>query len=165
MELKKIETNFRRKLFFQESKHVTFKKLDSFLEKELVFVYPEVKYQEILGFGGALTEASAYNFSLLPQDKKESFLKEYFGNTGIGYSLCRTCIGSSDFSLAPYSYLYQDNLNAFSIQQDKKYVIPFIQQCLKYNPNLTLLASPWSPPAFMKSNQKLTNGRNIVKKI
>lgn len=165
MQLTKIETNFRRKLFFHESKFHSFQEMCSHFEKELIFIYPELKYQEILGFGGALTEASAYNFSLLPQNKKTSFLEDYFGNDGIAYSFCRACIGSCDFSLSPYSYLYEDDINTFSIEQDKKYVIPFIQECMKANPDLILLASPWSPPAFMKSNKKLTNGRNIVKRI
>lgn len=155
MQLIKIETNFRRKLFFYESKIDSFKEINSHFEKELILIYPEIEYQEIIGFGGALTEASAYNFTLLPEDMKNAFLEEYFGDNGIGYSFCRTCIGSSDFSLFPYSYLYQENINTFSIDHDKKYVIPFIKECMKINPNLTLLASPWSPPAFMKSNKKI----------
>lgn len=165
MKLTKIETNLKRNLFFHTTSHLSNKELGTDLEKQLILIYPEIKYQEIIGFGGALTGSSAYNFHLLPKEKQESFLSDYFGKDGIGYSFCRTCIGSSDFSPSSYSYLYEDNLASFSIEPDKAYLLPFLKACKKTNPDLTLLASPWSPPAFMKSNQKLIHGREIIRKI
>lgn len=65
---------------------------------------PEVRYQSIIGFGGAFTEASAYNFFKLPVPQRDKFLEAYFGENGIGYSVGRIHINSCDFSLSSYSF-------------------------------------------------------------
>ncbi|MDQ2863460.1 MAG: hypothetical protein M3R50_07425 [Bacteroidota bacterium] len=127
-----------------------------------VFVDPSKTFQTILGIGGALTDASAETFYKLPKDKQNELLKAYYGvNNGIGYTLARTNIQSCDFSSGSYSYVSNSdkNLSSFSIAHDKKYRVPFIKEAIAAaDGKLILLASPWSPPAFMKDNHVACNG-------
>lgn len=157
----KIETNKSKNYYFNTTT-IQSKKYSPRTEFEVINIFPDKKYQEFIGFGGALTEAAAYAYSLLPEDKKQSFMKDYFSE--IKYSLCRISIGSCDFSLGSYSYSSKKDLSDFSIEKDKKYIIPFIKDALKINPNLKFLASPWSPPSFMKSNKTLLLGGKLMDK-
>lgn len=123
-------------------------------EGELLNVYP-VKRQKIIGFGGAFTDSSAYNYAQMSAEEKRKTLETLFGESGLRYNFCRLCVGSSDFATEEYCYV-EDNdetLESFSIERDKKYVIPFLKDAVAYAKYpITLLASPWSPPAFMKTN-------------
>ncbi len=157
----KYETNQEKGLYLYESKSKV-KPYSSLIEKNVINIYPDITYQEFIGMGAAITEASAYAYSLLPEDKKIAFINDYFKN--IKYSLCRISIGSCDFSIKSYSYASKHDLSDFSIEKDKKYIIPFIQDALKVNPNLKFLASPWSPPSFMKNTKKLTLGGKLLNK-
>ena len=152
MEIKKIETCKNKNMYFNETK-IKPKRYCKLIETKVVNIYPDITYQSIVGFGGAITEATAYNYSLLPDEKKKEFMNDYFDK--INYSLCRLTIGSCDFALKSYSYSYKKDLSDFSIEHDKKYVIPFIKDALMVNPNLKFIASPWSPPKFMKNTKML----------
>ena len=131
-----------------------------------VFVNPNIKFQKFLGIGGALTDASAETFAKLPKDKQEQFLNLYYDkDKGIGYSLARTNIHSCDFSSDSYTYIKEGDadLKTFSIDHDKKYRIPLIKKVLeKTNGKLTMFATPWSPPAFMKSNKSMLHGGTLL---
>jgi len=133
-------------------------------ENLLINIYPEFRYQTILGFGAAFTETSAYNFSLLPPEQQQKLMEAYFGKSGIGYNFCRTHINACDFAIDEYTYVDEDDveLNSFSIDRDKKYIIPMIQAALKVNPHLWLFASPWSPPAWMKDNRSVVRGGRLL---
>lgn len=157
----KIETNQNAYKFFHTSTMSFTKKL-SHEEFKLIIIYPDIQYQEILGFGGAFTEAGAHTLQNLDSNIQEQILNDYFGSNGIGYTFCRTHINSCDFSLSNYSYIDKPNLNEFDISHDKKYLIPMIQSALKINPNIKLIASPWSPPAFMKDNGNMNNGGKLL---
>ena len=102
------------------------------------------------GLGGAITEATAYNFSKLDSEKQQAFLQAYYGKDGLGYSWGRISIGSNDFCLKPFEYTKKMDLSDFSIEHDRKWLIPMIQKILKHNKDLIFLAAPWSPPSFMK---------------
>ena len=154
----KFETNKDKNLFLHKTT-VESKKYSPRTEFEVVNIFPDNEYQEFIGVGAALTEASAYAYSLLPDNKKQAFINDYFSN--INYSLCRISIGSCDFALGSYSYSEKKDLSDFSIEKDKKYIIPFIKDALNANPNLKFLASPWSPPSFMKSNKTLLLGGKL----
>ncbi|MDR0828523.1 MAG: glycosyl hydrolase [Prevotellaceae bacterium] len=136
-------------------------KQDFKTENPVINICPEFKYQEVIGFGGAFTETSAYNFSLLAPEKQTELSEMLFGKKGIGFNLCRTTIHSCDFSLDEYTYVKEGDfdLKTFDISRDKKYILPFILQAKKINPDLQLFASPWSPPAFMKDN----NSKSMIK--
>lgn len=124
-------------------------------------LYPDFKYQEIVGFGGAFSESSGYVFSKFPDSIKEKFIKDYFSNDGINYNFCRTHINSCDFSLSTYSYSEKETLEGFSISHDEKYIIPLIKYAKKENSKIQILASPWSPPKFMKTNKDMNHGGKL----
>lgn len=132
-------------------------------EMKLIKVYPEEKKQEILGFGGAFTEAAAYTWSRMSDTNKKELLNLYFSENGNKYNLCRTHIQSCDFSLGNSAYVEENDieLKSFSIKQDYTYLIPFLKEALNINKNIELLASPWSPPAFMKTNGEMNHGGKL----
>ena len=131
-----------------------------------VFVNPEKTYQTFIGIGGAITDASAEVFAKLPQDKQQALLTSYYDKEkGIGYTLARTNIHSCDFSSESYTYVSDDdkNLSSFSIDHDKEYRIPLIKKAIETTGGkLTLFASPWSPPAFMKDNKDMLHGGKLL---
>ena len=163
MEIKKIETNYKRNMFFHETK-VKSKAYQEKLENQIINIYPEITYQTILGFGGAFTEATGISIKKLPSEKQEKVIKEYFSKDGLNYSVGRLPIGSSDFSLNSYSYSNKPDLSDFSIEKDKDYIIQIVQSAQKLNSNIQFLASPWSPPKFMKSNKMLFLGGKLLEK-
>lgn len=163
MEIKKIETNYKRKMFFSESK-VTAKKYSQKLENQIINIYPEITYQTIIGFGGAFTEATGYSIKQLPLEKQKQLIKDYFSQAGNNYSFCRLPIGSTDFSPKSYSYSNKTDLSDFSVKQDENYIISIVNEAKKENPNLKFLSSPWSPPKFMKSNKMLVLGGKLLDK-
>jgi len=133
--------------------------------EQCVFVDPAMTFQALLGIGGALTDASAETFYKLPVDKRQELLRAYFDpQNGIGYSLGRTHINSCDFSSESYTYVKDGDkeLSSFNLEHDKKYRIPFIKQVLATaGKDFTLFASPWSPPAWMKSNDSMLHGGKL----
>ena len=161
MKITKYETNKNKNLYLKKSK-IRYKRNHFLIDRLVVNIYPDYTYQQFYGFGAAITESAAYCYSLLPDDKKKQFMIDMFSN--INYSLCRLTIGSCDFSLNSYSYAKKQDLSDFNIERDKKYVIPFIQDALKVNPNLKFLATPWSPPKFMKNTKCLVLGGKLLNK-
>ena len=124
------------------------------------------EFQQIIGFGGAFTEASAFLFAHLAPDKQEEVLQAYFHpERGIGYSLGRTHMNSCDFSLGSYScddVRGDVELKYFNIERDRRYIIPMIKAALavKGGP-IKMLISPWSPPAWMKTNEQMCHGGKL----
>jgi len=127
-----------------------------------IVVNTEKTDQTFLGIGGAITDASAEVFAKLSPKKQQEFLNAYYDkNKGIGYSLARTNIHSCDFSSDSYTYVAEGDkdLTSFNIGHDRKYRIPLIKKAIKAaGGKLTLFASPWSPPAFMKDNNDILHG-------
>ena len=131
----------------------------------VVFVDPTRKFQLIEGIGGALTDASAETWAKLPPARQEELLTAYYdADKGIGYTLGRTHINSCDFSSASYTYVADGDaaLKSFSVDPDRKFRIPFIQAVLKKEPGLKIFVSPWSPPAWMKSNHDMLHGGKLL---
>lgn len=131
-------------------------------EGAIVNVYDDMAYQEILGFGGAFTESAAYLYSQLTDEEKALFLRRYFDReTGLGYNFGRVAIQSCDFSLDAYQYVREGDqtLESFDISRDRRYILPFLKDALHYcHGDITLFASPWSPPAYMKDNESRFRG-------
>jgi O-glycosyl hydrolase len=137
------------------------------LETEIsIFVEPTKKFQTFMGIGGAITDASAEVFSKLSKAKQLELLNAYYNKeTGIGYSLLRTTIHSSDFSSESYTYIKEGDadLKTFSIDHDRQYRIPMLKEAIKTaGGKLLLYVSPWSPPAFMKSNASMLKGGTLL---
>jgi glucosylceramidase len=131
-----------------------------------VIVDPTHKFQTLLGIGGALTDASAETFAKLPAKVQKQFLTAYFDTeNGIGYTLGRTNIHSSDFSSGSYTYVTDEDkeLKTFSIDHDRQFRLPFIKQVIAAaGGKLTLFVSPWSPPAWMKDNHDMLHGGKLL---
>lgn len=108
-------------------------------EMQQVCVHPAVSYQQILGMGGALTEAAAHTYAQMSAEKQQQLLALFFGD-GNHYNFCRLHIQSCDFALGNYAYVEDakdTGLDSFSIERDRKYIIPFAKAALekkaKYN--------------------------------
>jgi glucosylceramidase len=122
---------------------------------------PNLKFQEILGFGGAFTDAACYTFNRLTADAREQLFHEMFHTSGMGLSVCRICVGSSDYSQTLYSFdegNADPELTRFSIDHDREYILPILRQARQANPDLFLFSSPWSPPGWMKFNGTMLGG-------
>lgn len=131
-----------------------------------VLIDTSLKFQEILGFGGAFTEAAAVTLGKMPTQLRREILQAYFSpDTGNAYSLCRTHINSCDFALENYAYTEVDGdvgLEHFSIEHDRQALIPMIREAIDLSGGkLKLFASPWSPPAWMKTNGMMNNGGKL----
>jgi glucosylceramidase len=131
-----------------------------------VYVNPAKTFQTMTGIGAAITDASAEVFAALSADKQQALLEAYFDDEkGIGYSLIRTTIHSCDFSSESYTYVqdHDTSLTSFSIQHDLPYRIPFIRQAIAASGlEIPVYASPWSPPAFMKDNNNMLQGGQLL---
>ncbi|MDR1609999.1 MAG: beta-glycosidase, partial [Candidatus Symbiothrix sp.] len=112
--------------------------------------------QTVDGFGACFNELGWTSLALLTDAEREAIFKELFTAEGANFTICRMPVGANDFSRDWYSYNETDGdfeMKNFSIENDKETLIPFIKSAQKHNPDLTLWASPWSPPVWMKENK------------
>jgi glucosylceramidase len=156
------DTEFR----LSKTGEAIFKEKKQPLEVEVaVFVNTNKKFQKFLGIGGAITDASAEVFSKLNRDQQNTFLHSLYGKEGIGYTIIRTSIHSSDFGLGSHTYIEEGDtlLKTFSIQKDKEKRLPMIKRAFELiQDKLVFYASPWSPPAFMKTNNNMLQGGKLL---
>jgi glucosylceramidase len=157
------DTEFR----LTKTMEATFKNQTQPLETETaVFVNPEKTFQTYLGFGGAITDASSEVFAALNSSQQEELLQSLYGKEGIGYNIIRTSIHSSDFGLGSHTYIEEGDaeLKTFTIEKDKEKRIPFIKRAMSLinEDDLVFYASPWSPPAFMKTNKNMLQGGKLL---
>lgn len=145
---------------------LTFTKSIQPLESEVaVFINPDKQFQSFLGIGGAITDASAEVFAMLPEDKQAELLNAYYGADGIDYTLLRTTIHSCDFASGSYTYIEEGDkeLKTFSIEHDQQYRIPMIKKAMaQASEPLVFYVSPWSPPAFMKGRDHMLQGGKLL---
>lgn len=144
----------------------TFTQGEQPLETELsIFINPNKRFQKFVGIGGAITDASAETFAKLPKDKQDELIKAYYSVEGINYSLLRTHIHSCDFSPSSYTYVADGDkeLTTFNISHDLEYRIPMMKRAIaEAGGELMTYVSPWSPPAFMKSNGDMLKGGSLL---
>jgi glucosylceramidase len=135
-----------------------------------LFVDPARRMQTLLGFGGAFTEAAALTWQQLSPAAADEFIRACFSpSDGHGYTLCRVPMGSSDFGLGNYAHAEQGGdfaLASFNIDHDRRHILPLIhaaQAVVQGSAGrpLRLLASPWSPPAWMKTTGAMNNGGQL----
>jgi glucosylceramidase len=161
----KIIQSSEKGAFFEALEPTVFER-DPAAENEVINLYPDMRYQEIFGFGGAFTETSAYQFSRMSAETKDRIIRAYFDpGEGLGYNFCRTHIHSCDFSLSRYTYVEDEDkdLKTFSIDRDRRYILPFIKAAKKCaGDDLWLFASPWSPPSWMKTNGDMCHGGRLL---
>jgi len=118
----------------------------------IVTISDAKKYQTIDGFGAAITGSTAHNLLLMNQSTRTEFLKEIFDmKDGLGVSLIRVSIGSSDFGMDEYTWCDEKGIENFAVNKwDKEEVIPILHEIYTINPNVKIIASPWSAPKWMK---------------
>ncbi|MBB3108921.1 glucosylceramidase [Paenibacillus phyllosphaerae] len=135
-------------------------------ETNAIAIDPTKTYQQIDGFGASLTDSSAWLIAnkLSGEQRAELMIKLFDHDEGIGMSYLRLPVGASDFALSSYTY---DDVPAgetdyplarFSISHDKEYILPVLKQARTLNPDLRIMASPWSAPAWMKTSESLIGG-------
>ncbi len=159
------ETNSDLKLQLTAA-NISFSGIKQPLEtEESIFINTSKLHQTFLGIGAALTDASAETFYKLGEEQQKLFMESYFSvDKGIGYSLARTIIHSCDFSSESYTYIDEGDteLKTFNIEHDKQFRIPFTKLAIAAaGGKLTMYASPWSPPAFMKTNNSMLQGGKL----
>lgn len=154
------EKNSDKRFYVQELKQ---KVVNDEVDFEL---FDNTTYQTMVGFGGAFTESAAYNLSRVDKSVREQAIKDYFDPIdGLGYTMGRVSIHSCDFSLNSYTYIEEGDkdLKTFDIGRDLLLVVPLIKDAEKIaNRSIDLLASPWSPPAFMKDNNSMLRGGHLL---
>lgn len=131
-----------------------------------VTVDEKVTYQQMDGFGASFTDASAWlvHQALSPELRDELMRKLFDREEGIGVSFLRQPMGASDFAWRLYSYDDVEpgeadyELSRFSVDHDRKYILPLLHQALELNPDLKVMASPWSPPGWMKTSDSMIGG-------
>ena len=136
---------------------------------EAVIIDTSKRFQEMRGFGASITDASAQLLSGLPEDKRKAIMAELFGRKGdgLGMSFTRLTVGASDFSPDHYSYddtpgnVPDPELKHFTIDYARKYVLPRTREALAINPDLLVMISPWSAPAWMKTSKSLITGQLV----
>ena len=128
-----------------------------------------VRYQTVNGFGAAMTDTSAWLIERhTAAASRRRLMGELFGAGGIHLGFLRVPMGASDFTHDGRPYTYDDlpagasdpALSRFSIAHDEAYILPALRQARSLNPQVQLLASPWTPPAWMKANHSLGNAGN-----
>ncbi|MGB8011885.1 MAG: glycoside hydrolase family 30 beta sandwich domain-containing protein [Terriglobales bacterium] len=128
---------------------------------DTITLIPEKKRQEILGFGGAFSDASCYMFNQLSAAARAELFHTLFDRSEMALNVCRTCIGSADSATTVYSYDdgdFDPDLKRFTIEHDREYILPMLREARGVNPELFLFSSPWSPPGWMKSNRSMLGG-------
>ncbi|TWV96785.1 glycoside hydrolase family 30 protein [Chitinophaga pinensis] len=144
----------------------------SLLFKDTLNVYPTIKvdpsqtYQSIDGFGYCLTDGSAMLINTLPADAQDALLKELFlpDTAHLGVSYLRVSIGASDLSVAPFTYndlpagQTDVDMTKFSIEKERKDLLPILKKVVALSPNIKILGSPWSAPSWMKTNNASKGG-------
>ena len=134
-------------------------------ENRLLNLYPSVTYQTFEGFGGALTESAGYVYGQMKEEQKKELLQEYFGADRMGYRMVRIPIDSCDFSLGHYEAVEsaQDSgFSGFQLERVEKSILPLLDDAQTvYGDRLEIMLTPWSPPAYMKSNRDRNNGGEL----
>ncbi|MFS8097197.1 ricin-type beta-trefoil lectin domain protein [Lentzea alba] len=125
-----------------------------------ITINPNVSYQSVVGFGASFTDSAAWNIFNSP--RRDEIMDQLFNrSSGIGMSFIRQPIGATDFSRSFYTYndgAADPTLSRFSIAHDNAYILPLVRQAKQLNPQLSIMATPWSAPAWMKNNNSLIQG-------
>ena len=135
------------------------------IENQVINLYPEVTFQSLEGFGGAITDAAAYVYSLMTDAQKQTLLQTYFSPDQMKYGIVRIHMDSCDFSTEMYEAMSDPmdrQLKSFSFARTEKYIIPMLDAAQKVaGKPLKLMLSPWSPPSFMKTNGERKHGGSL----
>lgn len=134
-------------------------------ERNVVNLYPDIEYEALEGFGGAITDAAAYVYSLMNTTQKKNLLETYFAPDKMNYGIVRIHMDSCDFSTEMYEAMSDETdrtLKTFSFARTEKYIIPMLEDAQRISgKKLEIMLSPWSPPKFMKTNDSRVRGGSL----
>lgn len=143
----------RRKILFEENSRT---------ENKVINLYPEAEYETFEGFGGAVTDSAAYIYSLMSGEEKNALMEAYFSPERMNYQFLRVPLDSCDFSLGQFEAMSDpedSEMKSFSTARPLQYILPMLRDAEKHaGRKIPLMLSPWSPPAFMKTNGKRERG-------
>lgn len=138
---------------------------DTGVENQVVNLYPEMEYDTLEGFGGAITDSAGYVYSLMNEEQKRELMTTYFAEDRMRYGMVRIHMDSCDFSTEMYEAMSDESdieLDTFSFARTEKYILPMLEDAQRAaGKPLSLMLSPWSPPAFMKTNHQRTQGGSL----
>lgn len=162
MQVKAFTTNLNNGRYWQP---IDLKIEEGLQDKTAIYLYKDIRGQKFNGFGGAFTEAAAYNWLQLSPKLRQDFMEYYFGPSGLRYTLGRSHINSCDFSLDNYACVTDpedEELQGFQTDRDEQYLFPMIKAAGEAaGKPIQLMLSPWSPPAFMKTNGDMNHGGQL----
>lgn len=141
--------------------------LDHAKESNIVGIYPDYLFQRIDGFGCALTESACYLLARMDAQTRRSALKCWFSPDGVGARFVRIHIDSCDYSLSEYQSvadpIADPELKTFNIDRDRQYILPIVREAMELcGGNISVLLSPWSPPAQWKTPPELSENDQKV---
>ena len=134
-------------------------------ENNVVNLYPDMTGQIIEGFGGAFTDSAGYVYAQMTQAQREELARHYFMPEGMNYTLGRIHLDSCDFSTRQYEAMSDPEdraLDSFSLAETERYILPMLRDVEQYTGrSIEVMVSPWSPPAFMKTNGIRSQGGSL----
>ena len=155
--MKKYITDINNNIYIKEDNEYLKEKND------IIKINTNKIISSFLGFGSAITESSGFNYKKLSRDNQTKFINDYYSKEGLNYNFGRICIGSNDFSIKSFSYAKKRNLSDFSVHKDQEFVIPFLKDILNKK-DISLIASPWTPPRMYKRFPMYRFGFKLKKK-
>jgi glucosylceramidase len=134
-------------------------------EHKVINLYPEAEFETLEGFGGAITDSAAYVYSLMNEIQKQQLMSTYFSPEKMRYGIVRIHMDSCDFSVDMYEAVSEEKdeeLRTFSFERTEKFIMPMLRDAQEAaGRQLNIMLSPWSPPAFMKTNQSRVFGGSL----
>lgn len=130
-------------------------------EMHLVQVYSDIEEQRLEGFGGAFSQSAAQVFGRMPPQSRSRLLELLFSKEGLAYNCGRIPIGACDFSDGNYSYCDRPGDDFDRAALEREPMLPLVREARRYCPELELIAAPWSPPAWMKTNGEMCHGGRL----
>ena len=162
MKLEALTTSFAGGGIGHYTQQSVFKQDLKNTENQVINLHPELQYEVVEGFGGAVTDSAAYVYSLMQPEQKKEVLNTYFGTDGLCYRLIRVPIDSCDFSLDPYDSVLEKQPLQIAVRRAGKYIFSMLQDILEVSEKPPeIMVSPWSPPAHMKTNGKRQGGGHL----
>ena len=146
-------------------------RIDTSFSVDTIFINEQLRFQNIEGFGYTLTGGSAALLQELPQQIRTALLQEIFGQgpKDLNVNYLRISMGASDLDATVFSYddlpkgEEDPDLKKMTLANDQRHLIPILKEILAIQPQLKLIASPWSPPTWMKDNEKSMGGHLLPK--
>ena len=160
-----FKTTLKGTTWAEKRTEIPFRPDSEEVENQVINLYPQMTFQSFEGFGGAITDAAGYVYSLMNEEQKRQVIETYFFPEQMRYGLVRIHMDSCDFSTEMYEAMSDPGdreMRSFSFAKTEMYILPMLVDAQKAaGMPLKLMLSPWSPPAFMKTNGSRVGGGSL----